>query len=161
LVAVLAAALAMTACHRTQAGASSADSHAPGTTAATVAAPCAAYPAGATGVIRTFCDGPATVMLTVAGKDYALKGGTCETAAGVFSLNLGVVSGPGLAGPKPDYLGLTAPVQSGAFSNAVLTVTVDGKSHPLAVNTGQVGPAGGSFSGVALNGEMVTGSFTC
>ncbi len=112
-------------------------------------------------MIRTFCDGPAVVNLTVAGVRHTLNGGACETTGGVFALNLGVVAGPGLAGPKPDYVGLSTQVISGPFSNAVLTVNLDGKGYAVTRNSGEVSPTGGSFAGKARGGEDVSGSFTC
>ena len=151
----------LSACNREAGGASSADSHAPGTTNAKVAASCSAYPTGAAGVIRTFCDGPAAATVTIAGKTHTLQGGTCQNQEGLFSLNIGVVSGPDLAGPKPDYFGLTTTTTAGPFTNATLAVTVDGKGYALTSNTGQTGPQGGSFSGVAMTGETVTGTFHC
>lgn len=155
------ACLALVACsNRDRGGASSADSHAPGTTDATVAAACSAYPMGSAGVIRTFCDGPATVNLTIAGVLHTMKGGTCEGQDGPFTLNLGVISGPGLAGPKPDYIGLSTP-NAGPFTNAVLSVTVDGKDYAVPTNAGQVGAQGGAFSGTAMTGEAISGAFTC
>jgi hypothetical protein len=157
----LAAALPLAACHAHKSSASSADSHAPGTTTARVAADCAKYPQGSPGVIRTFCDGPAVVKVTVAGVAHTLTGGACETTGGVFALNLGVVSGPDLAGPKPDYVGLSTPTASGPFSNGVLAVNVDGKGYAVTQNSGTVSATGGTFAGKTLTGEDVSGSFTC
>ena len=138
------------------------DSHAPGTTLANTPAACASYPSGTPGVIRTFCDGSATVKVNVAGVDHTLTGGTCSTSP-VFSVNLGVVSDNQLGGPKPDYFGLTvmAPAADGSFTNGVLVVTVGGKSYPVTKNSGTTSPTGGSFSGTSLKGEAITGSFTC
>jgi len=163
-IAVLACALALAACGREEAktGASSAESHAPGTTLATSAGACATYAAGTPGVVRTFCNGPATVKAFVAGKEYDLSGGTCATEAGVFSANLGVVSTPDLGGPRPDYFGLTVPSGTTHFSNAVLTLNVGGKAYALTSNSGDVSPAGGTFTGAAYGDSApVTGSFSC
>jgi hypothetical protein len=158
----LAAVLPLAACKgHHKPGASSADSHAPGTTTASVPADCAKYPQGAPGVIRTFCDGPAVVKVSVAGVAHTLNGGVCETQGAMFSLNLGVVSGPDLAGPKPDYVGLTAQTTSGPYTNAVLAVNVEGKAYAVTQNSGTVSPVGGTFAGKALSGEDVSGSFTC
>jgi hypothetical protein len=157
----LAAVLPLAACGGHKTGASSADSHAPGTTTASAPADCAKYPQGSPGVIRTFCDGPAVVTLTIAGVPHTLNGGSCETTGSAFALNLGVVAGPELAGPKPDYVGLSTQTTTGAFTNAVLAVNVDGKGYALTQNSGAVSATGGSFAGKALNGEDVSGSFTC
>jgi hypothetical protein len=158
--AALAAGLGGCGDHNT--GASSAESHAPGTTLAAKPGPCEAYPAGAPGVVRTYCDGPATVTIHAAGADHLLKGGSCSTANGEFALNLGVVSNAELGGPKPDYVGITAPVASGPFSNAMIAVTLDGTTYALTENTGEITAKGGSFNGVPIGGgEPVTGTFSC
>jgi hypothetical protein len=160
----LAACVVLAACtsKESKTGAASAESHAPGTTTALIAGPCAAYPKGSPGVINAFCDGPATVNLTVGDKSYALRGGTCVTQANLFSLNLGVVAGADLAGPKPDYVGLTVAAPQGPFTNGVLMVVIDGKAYPLIENSGEVGPAGGRFEGVAAtSGARISGSFAC
>ncbi len=90
-----------------------------------------------------------------------MSGGTCATQGGQFALNLGVIAGPELAGPKPDYVGLAAQTPSGAFTNAVLAIDVDGKSYAMPQNSGTVSASGGSFSGKAFGGEDVSGAFTC
>ena len=163
IIVALMAAAPIAACHPHKSSASSADSHAPGTTTATVAADCSKYPQGAPGVIRTFCDGAAVVKLTVAGVDHTLTGGTCQPAPASFALNLGVVAGPDLAGPKPDYIGLTAPVANGPFTNAVLAVDIDGKGYAIAPNSGSVSTVGGSFTGKAVGsvGPDISATFTC
>jgi hypothetical protein len=161
---LVAAAVLVASCARNngKSGAASAESHAPGTTAAAIAGACSAYPKGSPGVINTFCDGPAVVKLTVGDKDYTLRGGACSAQGALFSLNLGVVAGPDLAGPKPDYVGLTAPSPAGPFTNAVLVVVIDGKTYSVLSNTGEVGPSGGHFEGAAQSGEVkVSGTFTC
>jgi hypothetical protein len=151
-------------CHppKPKGSATSAESHAPGTTLASAPAACTAYPAGAPGVVRSFCNGPAVVKLTVDGVDHLLKGGSCSTSGGVFNLNLGVVAGRELAGPKPDYVGLNAKVASGPFTDGVLVVHIAGKAYTITHNSGQVGPVGGDFSGVGRRGHpKVSASFTC
>jgi hypothetical protein len=101
------------------------------------------------------------VKLTVAGAPYTLTGGTCDVSSGQFTLNLGVVAGPDLAGPKPDYVGLTTSTASGAFSNAVLAVDVDGKGYAVMQNSGSAAMTGGAFTGKAPGGEQIDGTFTC
>ncbi len=157
-------ALLIGACHppKPKGSATSAESHAPGTTLASAPAACAAYPAGSPGVIHAFCNGPATVKLTVDGADHMLKGGSCSISGGVFSLNLGVVAGRDLAGPKPDYIGLNAKVASGPFTDGTLVVHIGGKAYAIPHNTGQIGPAGGDFSGAGRRGRpKVSATFTC
>ena len=156
--------LLLAGCHapKPKGSTTSAESHAPGTTMATVPAACAAYPPGSPGVVRKFCDGPAVVRLTIDGAEHVLKGGTCSANGGGFSLNLGIVAGPGLAGPKPDYVSLTAATTAGPFTDAALTVRYAGKAYVLPHNSGQIGPAGGDFSGVSRKGRhKVSAAFTC
>lgn len=153
--------VALAACTRHD-GAPSAESHAPGTTQAATPGPCGSYPKGVAGVINTFCDGPAVVNLTIGAKTYTLHGGACSTDAGVFTLNLGVVSTEELAGPKPDLISLSTPEPAGPFDNAALTVTVDGKNYPLTANSGVLNDKTGSFEGLDnADGVKVSGSFTC
>jgi len=162
--AVVAAAMTLAACGRpeSRSGANSAESHAPGTTLATTAGPCAAYVEGTPGVASTFCNGPATVKVFVAGKEYDLSGGSCDTENGLFTVNLGVISTADLGGPKPDYFGLSLPAGVAHFSNAALTLTVGGKAYALTTNSGDASPTGGTFTGAAAdNSAPVTGSFSC
>jgi hypothetical protein len=164
LAVVAACALALAGCWREEAktGASSAESHAPGTTLAAAPGSCASYVAGTPGVVRTFCDGPAVVKVRVGSVDHTLKGGTCAVTAGMFTLNLGVVSSPDLGGPKPDYVGLTVPVTNGPFSNAVLSVTLKGKGYALTGNSGTLNGGSGTFEGTSAGGDTkVSGAFTC
>ena len=118
---------------------------------------------GAPGVINAFCKGPAKVTVTIDGKPpHSLTGGTCgRRANGDFTLNLGVLGTRDLAGPRPDYVGLKAPIGQGAFDSGALIVNVDGKSYIVTTNHGAVGPGGGSFAGVTRRGHKVTGAFTC
>jgi len=164
IAAIAACLITLAACGRNEAksGASSADSHAPGTTLASAPGSCGSYAAGTPGVIRTFCTGTASAKINVAGTDYTMKGGTCEMQGSAFSLNIGVVVGPDLGGPKPDYVGLTTGGNTGHFDNAVLAVTVGGKGYALTSNSADVTPTGGTFQGTALgDGTKVTGSFSC
>jgi hypothetical protein len=155
---------ATTGCTRPAAKSSaiSAESHAPGTTAAIIAAPCKAYPKDAPGVVGAYCDGRAVVKLTVGDKPYTLQGGTCAVQNGVFSLNVGVLGNKDLAGPKPDYIGLTTSAAPGPFTNATLKVIIDGKTYRVRANTGETSSAGGHFDGVsAAKHVKVTGVFSC
>jgi len=139
----------------------SADSHAPGTTLAKVAAGCAAYPPGAPGVIRADCAGRARVDLTLGARAYPLQGGHCSSGAGGFRLDLGVVAGPDLAGPKPDQFTLSTPVATGAFTDAKVTMTIDGKTYRIRPASGEITPAGGTLTGVAPGLGVVRGAFSC
>ncbi|MBV9509076.1 MAG: hypothetical protein JO303_02195 [Caulobacteraceae bacterium] len=160
---LLTSVLALAACGRpeSETGANSADSHAPGTTLAKKPGPCSVYAPGTPGVERSYCNGPATVRLTVDRTTRLLKGGSCGTTSGMFALNLGVVSGPDLGGPKPDYVGLTTPGGASAFSNAVISITVGGKSYALTTDSGSLTVTGGAFQGAASDGTAISGVFTC
>lgn len=161
-VALLTMLAVLSACRPRTDRASSAESHAPGTTTATVPADCAMYPPGAPGVVRTVCDGPAKVTVTVAGVTRSLSGGLCSRSADAFRLELGVVAGAGLAGPRPDYVGVTVAGGDGPFRDAVIAVSIGGRSYALARNDGEITPTGGRFSGRAIDGgAAVEGAFTC
>ena len=164
VMAVGALLIGVAGCHppKPKGSATSAESHAPGTTMASTPAACTAYPAGSPGVLHSYCDGSAVVKLTIDGTDHLLKGGTCSAAGGQFTLNLGVVAGPGLAGPKPDYVGLTTQVAAGPFSDAVIKVNFGGKGYTLQHNTGQIIPNGGDFNGTGRHGRpKISATFTC
>jgi len=157
-------ALAITACHDAAkgVGAQSAESHAPGTTMGVVPGSCGSYPKGAPGVVNTFCNGPAKVTVRIDGKPpHSLAGGTCSRGEGGLILNLGVLGTHELAGPRPDYVGLKAPVPAGDFDGAGLVVNVDGKSYVVTTSRGTITPTGGSFAGVTRRSHKVQGTFTC
>ncbi len=126
---------------------------------------CGAFTRGAEGVLNAFCDGTATVTVTVAGEQHVLRGGSCLISMSLFTLNAGVLLDTSDTRPPPDYVGLVSPVQDGPFTNAVLSASLGGRSYLLAQNTGEVSAAGGRFAGMATveGGEpvQVTGSFTC
>ena len=160
----LVSALAVTACHDAAkgVGAQSAESHAPGTTMGVVPGSCGSYPKGAPGVVNTFCNGPAKVTVSIDGKPaHSLAGGTCSRGESGVALNLGVLGTRELAGPRPDYVGLKAPVGLGDFDGGGLVVNVDGKSYVVTTSRGTVSPTGGSFAGTTRRGHQVQGTFTC
>jgi hypothetical protein len=126
---------------------------------------CASYHAGQDGVVRTFCDGPAVVKLTINGASHTLRGGTCETAP-VFNLNVGVVAGSNLK-PQPDYFGL-AKLGSGPVGDGdVLTARVGGQSYMFQHKSGEAGPKGGHLTaeGIAIGKAgapaRLVADFTC
>jgi hypothetical protein len=124
---------------------------------------CAAYKAGKNGVIRTFCTGPATATVTAGGTTTVMKGGTCANSGGFYAINVGVVTGPGFKGAKPNYFGLDAPTNATTFSNATLAYAVSGTGGYATTNSGTVAAnhKSGTFSGTDLEGKTVSGSFTC
>ena len=157
-------ALTVAACHDAArgVGAQSAESHAPGTTMGVVPGSCGSYPKGAPGVVNTFCNGPAKVTVSIDGKPpHGLAGGTCSRGEGGLTLNLGVLGTRELAGPRPDYVGLKAPVGLGDFDGAGLVINVDGKSYVVPTSRGTITSTGGSFAGTTRRSHQVQGTFTC
>ena len=124
---------------------------------------CSAYKAGRKGVIRTFCSGPATATVSTGGTTTVIKGGTCGKSGNYFTVNVGVVVGPGYKGPKPNYFGLDVPPGATTFSNAILSYAVHGAGGYATSNNGTVAAnhKSGTFSGTDLEGTSVSGSFTC
>jgi hypothetical protein len=127
------------------------------------ASSCSRYKAGRNGVVRTFCTGKATATITAGGATTVIKGGSCEKSGNYFTVNVGVVVGPGFKGAKPNYFGLDVPPTATAFTNAILSYTTSGVSGYASTNSGTVTPdhKSGTFSGTDLQGASVTGSFTC
>jgi hypothetical protein len=135
---------------------------APSTPGAQASGGCAAYKAGENGIIRTFCDGPAKVTVTVDGKPFNLTGGECSFEAGMAALNVGVVSGSPAPSPLPDYVGLTAMKGYGAFTDAALPMHLGGQDFIVKPNSGTFSAQGGTFEGTVFgSGKTVSGSFTC
>ena len=124
---------------------------------------CSAYKAGKHGVIRTFCSGTATATVTDAGTTTEIKGGTCGKSGNYFTVNVGVVTSPSYKGAKPNYFGLDVPPNATTFSNAILSYAVGGTSGYASSNSGTVAAnhKSGTFSGTDLQGQAVSGSFTC
>ena len=126
---------------------------------------CVAYHAGEDGVIRTFCDGKATLHLMLGSAQRTIEGGSCDTFGRVFSLNFGVVAGSS-SPTKPDYVGLTVNAR-GAFTNAVLAIHQGGVGYVFPRNKGMIGAHEGTFEGTGyavLKGNppaSVKATFTC
>ena len=114
-------------------------------------------------MIRTFCTGSATATVTAAGTTTLMKGGSCATSGGYFTVNVGVVTGPQFKGAKPNYFGIDVPPTATAFSNATLAFAVNGTGGYATTNSGTVAAnhKSGTFSGTDLEGQTVSGSFTC
>lgn len=108
-----------------------------------------------------FC-GPATATITLGSATVTISGGSCtEPAAGMYSVSIGTeLFGTPPDSVSPDYL-------------TVLIVAANGKTDPggvvdhkrwlligVTVSFG-LGKHSGTFSGVALKGPAVHGSFTC
>jgi len=165
--------LGLAACGSSGSDAASSDSGAAKTTAASGgdsgggggSSSCDGYTNGKDGVIRTFCDGTATVKITTDGKTHEIKGGTCEMSQGYFSVNIGVVVDQTHTGSKPDYFGGLFPEKAGDFSGdkVTATFTVDGKGVPLRDVTGTHDAKSVTFTGTpyGIDGGPVTGTVTC
>jgi len=126
---------------------------------------CGPFTRGAVGVLNAFCDGTASIKLTLAGEQHVLRGGSCSISKTLYTLNAGALLSPSDTRPPPDYVGMVSQVQDGPFTNAVLSTNLGGRSYALLQNTGEVSTAGGTFAGMATveGGEpvQITGSFTC
>lgn len=126
---------------------------------------CDGYTAGEDGVIRTFCDGTASVKLTVGGDRYELSGGECVTQGGYFSVNIGVVTGSDFTGTKPDYFGSNMPEAAGDYGSgdqAFATFAVDGTSYSVPNTIGSHDGDTATFSGTTTDGGIeVTGTVSC
>ena len=135
----------------------------PGITASTTPrAACGKYQDGKGGVLRTFCDGTAKVLVTAGGVKYTVSGGTCDLLGGYFNLNAGVVTSASFAGTKPDYIGLLLPTKAGPFTRATATVTVGGKGYALVENKGTHDSKSGQIHGTSYGDKVqVDATFTC
>lgn len=124
---------------------------------------CHAFQAGRDGVMRTFCDGPASATFAAASTSGKLGGGSCERTGQMFSFNAGVAVMPSPGAPKPDYLGLTV-TGAGEFKGAILSLTWGGERWGSTEIHGNLTGSGGTFEGPVHSGNaqaMVKGSFTC
>lgn len=120
--------------------------------------------AGAEGVVRGFCDGPAVVEFEIDGVAGSIEGGECEESGGYFVVNAGTVVDASYVGDLPDYAGLLLPPDAGDFSgtDATLTINHGGQAVVLTQATGSHDGASGTFEGTDLStGTAVSGSFTC
>jgi hypothetical protein len=78
---------------------------------------CGSFEAGKGGVVRTFCDGSASIKITLGGTVKTLTGG-------YYTLNFGTVVGAGFEGEHPDYFGALLP--DGGGPPEAVSVHVDG-----------------------------------
>ena len=124
---------------------------------------CSSYKPGRNGVVRTFCTGSATAVVTAAGTTTVMKGGTCGKSGNYFSVNVGVVTATTFKGSKPNYFGIDVPPTATSFNNAILSYAVGGAYGYATTNSGTVASnhKSGTFSGTDLQGNAVSGSFTC
>jgi hypothetical protein len=114
-----------------------------------------------------FC-GPAKAVAKVGAKTLTFSGGSCDTAAGYYTVNIGAIVNSRVAGSKPGpqtYFGLTVyPADSGVHLSQVVAWNIGGKRYTLLGDrvTLKSGLKSGSFSGkqIGVTGK-ITGTFTC
>jgi len=170
LVLVVVAVLAAVGC----AGSSSSDGSA--TTAAgdagavgtdPTAGGCPQFTAGEGGVVQTFCDGPGTVTVKVGDASGEITGVTCAVAGGYYTLQGGVQVDQGpdatFKGALPDFVQMLLPEAGGSFTDVTMAFHLDGKTYAVTKSAGTVDVKAntGTFTGTALAGEAVSGSFKC
>jgi hypothetical protein len=113
-----------------------------------------------------FC-GTARATAKVGPRRFAFAGGTCATSGPYFTVNIGTLVVNAVANAKPgpsSYFGLTlTPATSGTHLKQTLVWTSGGKRYSVLNNsvTLKEGLRSGSFSGLSLTGQKVTGTFTC
>jgi hypothetical protein len=116
---------------------------------------------GQPGVIRVFCDGPATAELVIGGRTFTISGGECETADGNLAFNAGVVA-MGFEGPPPDYLGmLMSPGGDPVFTSVIGTVAGEAYAVSDLVTKLDVDGGTGEFTGTTDDGAATSGRIDC
>lgn len=84
--------------------------------------------AGSGGVVQVFCDGTATVRVTVGSAGRTLHGGTCAVSQGQLAVNVGAIVGvdypPEKA--KPDFVGILVEPRSSSVDAFTVFVGGDG-----------------------------------
>ena len=120
---------------------------------------------GKDGIVRTFCDGPATVSFTVGNKSGQVTGGTCALGGGYFSVNAGTVIDATFKGTKPDYAGFLLPPDSGDFTSTAVTASITSNGETTVVRnvTGTHDTKSASFTGSDMvdPSKKVTVKVTC
>ena len=76
-------------------------------------AQCEGVHLGQTGVISLQCNGTATVKVTTGSVSKELTGGVCTTSAGLFVVNVGVVTDHTFVGTRPDFVSVNTPPAGG------------------------------------------------
>jgi hypothetical protein len=113
-----------------------------------------------------FC-GPAHATAKVGGKKFVFTGGVCQTSGPYFTVNIGTVVNNKLAtakpGPLPYFNISLTPASTGVHLTQGLTWIVGGKRYAPIGNkiTINQGLKSGYFSGRAVGGAKITGTFIC
>ena len=116
---------------------------------------------GQVGVISLQCNGTATVQATTGSVSKQLTGGVCSTSAGLFVVNVGVVTDHEFVGPRPDFVSVNTPLAGGGGQDTGASILLGGKFY------GDSGRFGGTtifttdhkgltFNGTATDGETAT-----
>jgi hypothetical protein len=111
--------------------------------------------------------GTAKASAKVGAKTFRFVGGTCATSGPYFTINIGTLVTNSVAGAKPGpttYFGVTVtPPSKGVHLKQALGWTSGGKRYSVLSNqiTVKAGLKSGSFTGVAIGGAKVSGSFSC
>jgi hypothetical protein len=113
-----------------------------------------------------FC-GPAHATAKVGGKKFVFTGGVCQKSGIYFTVNIGTVVNNKLAtakpGPLPYFNISLTPASTGVHLTQGLTWIVGGKRYAPIGNkiTINQGLKSGYFSGRAVGGAKITGTFIC
>ena len=113
-----------------------------------------------------FC-GPAHATAKVGAKKFIFTGGVCQTSGIYFTVNIGTVVNNKLAtakpGPLPYFNISLTPASTGTHLTQGLTWIVGGKRYAPIGNkiTINQGFKSGYFSGRAVGGAKITGTFIC
>lgn len=86
---------------------------------------CGDHSPGAAHVLMTFCNGPATVTVTIDGTPHEIKG-VCWINGPKLEIDAGTAPGAGFEGTWPDYVTTQVPTQSGTSVGSVLSATIGG-----------------------------------
>jgi hypothetical protein len=123
---------------------------------------CSSYAPPGLRIVRKFCDGPATLHLTINGKPRTITGGVCDSMMGMRSFNAGIAVIDHAVEGGPDYVGVT-------FTGGTPSVAIhlDGKRYIFTTRSGSMTDKGGAFdaAGNSLGPDhaavAVHGSFVC
>jgi len=109
---------------------------------------------------RVFC-GPAKATVHAGGKTLVFSGGLCERSGGFYVLNMGTFFAGGSKSPRP-YLGLLiAKPKPGTYKSQTLSFRAGGVSRSALADVTLKTLHSGTFTGRAIGGGRVTGSFSC
>lgn len=113
-----------------------------------------------------FC-GPAKAIAKVGSKTFVFSGGVCQVSGVYFQVNIGTVVNNKLPtakpGPLPYFNIALTPASTGVHLTQGLTWISGGKRYSPISNriTIDQGLKSGSFTGKAIGGAKVKGTFTC